>query len=130
MKLPLDQPVGSLLVWLNQHPEAVYDAFRLLNILSQIHVELTTPESGGGAPKLTISDTNAILSLPYQFQSPWAVPTGSPSRASFDANATTTPSATYQQAEAATVATRLTATRQTLAALILDLQRVGLARTV
>lgn len=98
-------------------PKRLADAFRLLYLLANLQVELVVPTSAdalaGNKPAIKISDANAHIPIPLKFATPWAVPTGTVSRATFATSTVTT-------AELA----------QRVAALIQDLQLTGQASSI
>lgn len=111
-----------------RNPDTPADAIADLNKLIKLQVQIVP--AGNVAQRknaIIFSDSNALLAIPIGFPQAWAAPTGTQSRVTFDADETTTISASPTQAQVQAVNDRLLATRQALAALIADLQRVGIA---
>ncbi len=106
-----------LLRWVMQNPQAVQDAFKLLNLLASMQAAITVPDvtsvAAGFKSTPKISDTNIVFPIPLKFPNPYAVPTGTISRATFATGTVTT-------AQLA----------QRVAALIMDLQYTGQAATI
>lgn len=111
--------------------QRIRDAFALLNALRTLNVRLVGPNGGvsldAGRENIIGSPPNLSLPLPLQFPNAWAAPSGTASRATFNADASTTASGSYTQAEVQAINDRLKETRQLLAALILDLRATSMA---
>ena len=135
MKIPIKAPVNveSLLAWVTDNPMAVEDAFRLLNLIATLQIQIVNPSSsyqlGGNKPTIIIGDGSAIIPIPLQLPYPWGAPTGTLARSTFNADESTTAAAAYSQAQVQAINDRLTATRSRLAALITDLQSTKQAQT-
>jgi hypothetical protein len=106
-------PGGRVLLWALQNPQAVDEAVALLNRLQRLRIDLVAPGGDSRFPlSLTDSPDVATLALPLKLPNPWAAPTNTVSRATFDTSTVTT-------AQLA----------QRVAALIQDLQATGQAPT-
>ena len=122
--IPVPKP-NDLINWAIDHPDAVVTAIQFLNSLYAARIQVTAPSGKGQGETLMVSDSNIVLPIPLQLPNRWSAPTGSASRATFDANEVTSISNPPTQAQVSAVQQRLVQTRQILAALILDLQNTG-----
>lgn len=117
---------GQTLRWLVQQPA---ESARALGLLSAfVNMQLTVaPVSDASRLKqsLIMDKKIAQLPLPIGLPFPYGAPTGTQLRATFDANESTTVSSPPTQAEVEAIQSRLTQTRQIMAALISDLTAAG-----
>ncbi len=108
---PIPLPEGNLLAWLNDNPDAITEAIKILNLLASMQTQLV-PFNRSAGPKTAIipSDNNYLLPLPLQFGNAYAVPTGTLQRTTF-----------------ATSTVTLAQLAGVVAALVIDLQQNGQA---
>jgi len=112
------------------NPDTIRNALTAINLLAKLQVQII-PVGALSKQKQSLiwGAENALLPIPIAFALGYAVPTGTLNRATFNADETTTISNPPTQAQVQAVQARLTETRQILAALISDLQRVGISPT-
>lgn len=109
----IPSPTAGVIAWAIQNPQAVQQAIDLLNRLQCLRVDITTPGGQNRWPLTPVDSPDGMtLALPLKLPIAYAAPTGTLSRATFDQSSVTT-------AQLA----------QRVAALITDLQTVGLVGT-
>lgn len=118
---------GQLLDWVVNQPAEAAAALRTVEQLRTMQLPvITVMETGQRKQSLIWADTGLLLPLPVALPFPYALATGTLLRSTFDANESTTVSNPPTQSEVEAIQSRLTQTRQIIAALLNDLQAAAL----